>query len=147
MAPKPPAFGAPGEAVALLFSLSPTHWTHGGPEMAPKPPYVRSAPAKPWRSSTPASLRDSCPMWPRASRARQASAPPRRASMSRGALRFGQSAGTDEHGAQHRARELAGERVLLARMVGRDQRHAVREGRDRPVAEHRERPRQVEPYH
>jgi hypothetical protein len=25
---------------------------HGGPEMAPKPPDARSAPAKPWRSST-----------------------------------------------------------------------------------------------
>src|SRR5262245_9939505 len=46
MAPKPPAFGAPGEAVALLFSLSPTHWTHGGPRDGPQTPLRSERPGE-----------------------------------------------------------------------------------------------------
>src|SRR5205807_2642823 len=44
MAPKPPTFGAPGEAVSLLYPS----W---GPRHGPTPPNARSAPAKPCRSS------------------------------------------------------------------------------------------------
>src|SRR6266850_5906230 len=45
MAPHTPQCSErPGKAVALAHKT-------GGPEMAPRPPDVRSAPAKPWRSS------------------------------------------------------------------------------------------------
>ena len=37
------------------------------------------------------------------------------------------SAGPGEHGVEHRHGQLAGERVLLARVVGAEQRHAARE--------------------
>src|SRR5438067_11249972 len=50
----------PGGAVALLWST----WLVRGPEMAPKPPHVRSAPAEPWRFS---GVLGSCgaPKWPK----------------------------------------------------------------------------------
>src|SRR6185436_1157750 len=47
--PNPPTLGAPRGAVALLVST--LDLLYGGPDMAPKPPDARSAPAKPWHSS------------------------------------------------------------------------------------------------
>src|SRR5215470_11257961 len=55
--PSPLRSEHPGEAVALLYIA--LRW---GPEMAPKPPFVRSTPAKPWRSSI--SLCAWAPKWP-----------------------------------------------------------------------------------
>src|SRR5712664_3409411 len=36
---------------------------HGGPEMAPKPPFARRAPAEPWRASITVAG-DGAPRWP-----------------------------------------------------------------------------------
>src|SRR3989442_10388659 len=52
-------------------------------------------------------------------------------------LFFDELARGHEDRAQHRLRQLARERVLLARVVRRDQRRAVRETRERAVAERR----------
>ena len=46
--PRPPAW----KAGALPLSYSRKIRLHGGPDMAPKPPTLGSAPAQPWRSSS-----------------------------------------------------------------------------------------------
>src|SRR6185503_4896647 len=100
------------------------------------------------RPVPPASARPRPPWWARASRTPGSGAP--RAGpgyRTRGRRRAGygpprsralqQPARLREDPAQHRPRELAGERVLLARVITGQQRHAVDEPRGHAVAEAR----------
>src|SRR5438309_10931174 len=97
----------PGEAVALLdrcTSRAPVG-LHGGPEMAPKPPDVRSAPAQPWRFSGVVNVVPGLEMAPKAPDARRAPAKPGRPSTLRLPTRAGAAGGREwrRRGARDRA--------------------------------------------